>query len=110
MSHAIVPAAAVILCLALAGVVSYDLAPLVLKPRPRRGSAGLPAIDPKVLAFMRAGDVAPTRTDLPIPPPRNGVRLQDRPRQTVDVIICDPAVTPVVPGYYRAWLEGRFRP
>ena len=54
MSHAIGPAVAIVLCLALAGVVSYDLAPLILKPRARRGSAGLPAIDPKVLAFMRA--------------------------------------------------------
>ena len=41
---------------------------------------------------------------------RNGVRLPDRPRKTVDMIICDPAVTPVVPRYYRAWLEGRWLP
>lgn len=139
MTHAILVLTVVVLCLAVAGGVTYVNAPMFLKPRPRRGSAGLPAIDPAVLAHMRAAPVsgklrarrpavtaspegtgpdhprsgpvpAPTRTDLPIPPPRNGVRLQDRPRQTVDVIICDPAVTPVVPRWYQAWLDGRFTP
>lgn len=109
MMHAIVPGVAVILCLALAGVVSYDLAPLFLKPRTRipvvrTARPGGPPLIPA------SGAAPPTRTDLPIPPPRNGVPLQDRPRQTVDVIICDPAVTPVVPRWYQAYLAGWFRP
>ena len=41
---------------------------------------------------------------------RNGVRLPDRVRKTVDVVVCDPAVTPVVPGWFRAWEQGRWTP
>ena len=46
MTHAIPVFAAIILCLALAGVVSWDLAPLIAKPRARGTAAAVrPALE-----------------------------------------------------------------
>ena len=139
MSHAFLVLAAVFLCLACAGLVRWVNAPMFREPqaaacpcghalgghyasgqcsacdcrctmlRARRPAVTASPEGPAPAPASGAGP-APTRTDLPIPPPRNGVALQDRPRQTVDVIICDPAVTPVVPRYYRAWLAGWWTP
>jgi hypothetical protein len=105
---------AVLLCLAAAGVVSWDLAPLVLKPRARgnadaarlarrrqrRGSAGLPAID--TLAYLRPDgvplvDVAAQYAVRDQLLARNGVALPDRLRET-------PEPFPFrVPPYYAAY-------
>ena len=95
--------------------------------RRRPGSAGLPAIDPATLAHLRrrmaglpahphgvpiadTGAMHAVRDELLAARPVNGVYRGTQPRKTVDMIICDPAVTPVVPRYYRAWLEGRWTP
>jgi hypothetical protein len=48
MTHAILVLTDIALCLAAAFLVSWDLAPMFLKPR-----AALPAIDPGMLAHMR---------------------------------------------------------
>ena len=50
----------------------------------------------------------PHRPAHPAPAQRH-VRLQDRPRQTVDRDHLRPRIVtePVVPGYYRAWLEAK---
>ena len=82
--------------------------------RRRPGSAGLPAIDPATLAHLRrrmAGLPARPRGAVPVADTgaMHAVRDELLARQrrlpghaaaeTVDVIVCDPAVTPVVPRY-----------
>lgn len=102
MIHAIPVIAAVVLCLALSGVVWWDLAPLFLKPRTRLVRTARPGGPPPAPA-PGAGP-ARTRTDLVALRPVNGVLLADRPRETPHVTVDGP----VVPRWFREWEQGRW--